>query len=992
MRCEFFVIALLVVLSVRLMAEGQVESDGQVAPVGFEPIRYRPMPVAVQGLAKHELELNGTWKIDPSPGEGFRERPLGSGEWHNFHVPGQWFDVPQDKPVAVARQFTIPKTWAGYRIILRFDAIHAGTHYWLNGTKLGYSENLFTPVEWDVTDAAQPGKVNRLDLEMKVATDSERLSYSSAYAFHNLGGIDRSVRLYALPKIHLKDMRILTDLDSAYRDAEMKLNVTVDSHAPLGKTHGGMTLHIGLLCSNGKPAKLSTSSIPVGPIAQGPNSVEASVRVIDPLKWSAEKPTLYKLAIELREGSAVIERVERSIGFRKIEVRGSLVYINGRRVKFAGACHHEFDPLTGRADTMRHAEQDVKLAKDLNLNYLRTSHYPPTQELLDAADRLGMYVEVEAPFCWVQPTDDLTDIKHVLEPTSAMVDYCHTHPSVIVWSVANESNFNKFFEFSDRLIKQLDPTRPTTFNNPDPKRICDIANAHYPPMPYDEALKDDPRPLFLGEYLFPVCHEQTDVNINPGLRELWGHGHADPESDYAKLCAQSFNSPTLLPGAKPGAWSHIYHSNRVIGGAIWALIDEPFYFADGKRAGYAWHHGFWGMLDGWRRPKPEAWLCKLMFSPVWFPARHVTFSPGQDSVRVPVENRYSFTDLKELVFSWEIGDKRGKIKANVLPGTSGELELPIPPGTKEGEQVTLRVTNKAGELINALAIHLGKETRPALPQPTAGAPKWSNDGKVIVVEGNGFSLALDRATGNFDVVNASHKAPIITFPALRVTRHDYGDLAGPNAPPYAVFPDAKTRVVDEVWVLDRGGALQLTIKDHYDHFAGYVRWLIDKNGVGKLSYDYTYTGDNLDTREIGVGVVLRPECDTLKWNRWSEWDIFPDDSISRTKGTAKARRPESLPDVPEITPPTWPWSLDQTELGTNDFRSAKFNIYEASLSAPDGSGFRVNANADAHIRACLAKNGVNMYMLKQCPLGPFTIHSGDRLKGEFTATVLLAKQ
>ena len=127
-------------------------------------------------------------------------------------MPGQWlqqgFDVPQDKPVAVAREFVIPKAWAGDRIILRFDAIHAGTRYWLNGHELGYSENLFTPVEWDITDAAQPGQTNRLDLEMKVATVSEALSYSSAYAFHNLGGIDRSVRVFALPPTHVRELHV----------------------------------------------------------------------------------------------------------------------------------------------------------------------------------------------------------------------------------------------------------------------------------------------------------------------------------------------------------------------------------------------------------------------------------------------------------------------------------------------------------------------------------------------------------------------------------------------------------------------------------------------------------------------------------------------------------------------------------------------------------------------------------------------------------------
>ena len=979
----------------RVVANARGEELSMSMPASsanLEPIRYRPLPTKVEGLKNWELSIDGTWRLNASPSAAFRDEPLTAKQWADFKVPGQWlqqgFDVPQDKPVAVAREFTIPQAWAGYRIFLRFDAIHAGTNYWLNGKKLGYSENLYTPVEWDVTDWARPGQSNRLDLEMTVETVSEKLSFSSGYAFHNLGGIDRSVRLYALPNAHIKDLRILTDLDSAYRDAEMKLNLTIENAT--AKARKDLVLHVSLIGPDGKPAKTSTSSIGIGSLPPGSKSVDATVRVTNPAKWTAEKPSLYKLAMEVRSGDNVIERVEKSIGFRKIEIRGSLFLINGQRVKFAGGCHHEHDPLTGRADTMRRAEEDVRIAKDINLNYLRTSHYPPTEEFLEAADRLGMYVEVEAPFCWVPGTDELYDFPRVLAPTSAMIDYCHTHPSVVIWSLANESPFNKYFEFSDKLIKQLDPTRPTTFNNPDPKRICDIANVHYPLMPYDDVMKDDPRPLFIGEYWFPVCHEQTDVNINPGLRELWGHGHADPSSEFGKASARSFDMRLLMPGTTPGAWSHIVHSDRVLGGAIWALIDEPFYFRNGKHVGFAWHHGFWGLYDAWRRPKPEAWLAKLIFSPVWFPVRQVAFTAGQDSVTLPVENRHSFTDLKELSFAWELGKKKGKITASAAPGATGQIKIPIPVGTSQGDKVTLRVTNKNGDLINVLKIGLGAQKQRALPQPVAGLPKTQGDGWTVQIAGKGFSLVLDQPGGQLAPSDPRYKARILTFPMLHITRHDYGDLNGPNSPPYEILPDAKSHVLESVETTEKGTALEIAIKNRYDHFAGSMTWLIDKNGVGKVSYDYTYTGDDLHAREVGISALLARDCDTLKWKRWSEWDVFPSDSISRTEGTAKSRRPKSQPDVPEITPPTWSWALDQTELGTNDFRSVKFCIYDASLTAPDGSGVRVNADANAHLRACLDKDGVKMHVLKDCPLGPLVIKNGDRLQGEFVVSLLPA--
>jgi hypothetical protein len=191
-----------------------------------------------------------------------------------------------------------------------------------------------------------------------------------------------------------------------------------------------------------------------------------------------------------------------------------------------------------------------------------------------------------------------------------------------------------------------------------------------------------------------------------------------------------------------------------------------------------------------------------------------------------------------------------------------------------------------------------------------------------------------------------------------------------------------------VTVAEVGQGLEMTVTDHYEHFAGTVRWLIDQDGMGNIHYDYTYTGDPLDTREIGIKALLPAAYDEVKWRRWSEWGRFPKDSISRTEGAAKAHRDKKWPDQPANVKPAWPWSQDQTELGTADFRSIKFCIYEASLVAPDGSGVRVEANADAHFRACLAGPRVAMHILSQCPLAEVALKDGARLTGEFSARLL----
>ncbi|MDE3066925.1 MAG: twin-arginine translocation signal domain-containing protein [Verrucomicrobiota bacterium] len=983
--------------SVRGPAADDSSADSSAVPEGkesevFKPVRYRPMAAKVMGLTQNTISLNGAWRIDPMPGPDVREQPLEAANWDNFQVPGQWaqqgYAIPLDKTVALAREFAIPAEWDGYRIFLRFDAIHGGTHYWLNGEPLGYGENLFTPVEWEITDALKVGQTNRLDLEMKVNTASERLSHSSYYTGYSLGGIDRAVTIYALPRLHVSRLRLNAGLDRAYRDGELQMVLGFDN--PGQRAGSGFALAIQLFDPGGKAVEHSNPKVLLDPLKPGMSTVSIESRVANPLKWNAEQPNLYKLILSLENDGRSLEQIKRHIGFRTVETRNRQLYVNGVRVKLAGVCHHEIDPLTGRADTMRHAEEDVKRFKSANLCDVRTSHYPCTREFLEAADRHGLYVEVEAPFCWVAPAKDLADLKAVLTATSAMIDYCHAHPSVIVWSLANESHWSGLFERSTQLCKELYPSRPTTFNqafSEEAKVTCDIVNRHYPKMPYDPILKDDPRPLMIGECFFEVYHERTDVAIDPGLRELWAAGSADPNSAWGQACLENAKaSGGLLPGIYPGAWSYIYASARCIGSEIWSGVDDIAFLPGGKIVSSENGNAYWGLVDGWRRPKPELELAKFVFAPVWFPLRQLEYKTGQAAARVPVENRYSFTDLSHFEFVWELDGVEGKAHLSVPPASKGEIEIPVRAGTPERSALLVRVMNGGNEIVNA-TLALGQRKPVPFSRPQAGAPKWSDDGRLITVEGTGFSLVLDKATGDFDAANSKHRAPIKTFPSLHVTRHDFGDLAAYQKEkrllPYAVFPDARTRVVESVKAVDTCSGLELIVKDRYENFAGTVHWLIDKSGVGKIIYDYIYTGDDLDSREVGVKAMLPAEYDEIKWRRWSEWGIFPEDSICRTEGTARARRDKKWPEQPANVKPTWPWSQNQTELGTADFRSIKFHIYEASLEASDGSGVQVDANADVHFRACLAEKGVQMHVLSRCPLAPATLKNGAQLTGGF---------
>jgi hypothetical protein len=971
-------------LDVAAEAAPGLRVTAHVAPseIYYEPIRYRPLPASVLGDVAPWRSLNGSWLVSTEVADA-RARATNDPGWKPFRVPGQWvqqgIDVAADKHVAMAREFEVPAAWRGRRVILRFDAIHAGVRYWMNGKELGYSECLYTPVEWDVTDTVRFGAANRLDLDMVQETESEALSFSSGYAFHSLAGIDRSVRIFSLPQTHVRTLWIDAELDSSYRDGELGIKLNVVGVALLPNAR----LRVSLAEASGARPRTMVDR-PLRECVAADGSGKLSIGIASPRRWTAETPDLYRLDIDIMDGRAIVERVRRSIGFRRVEVKGSKLLINGVPVKLAGACHHETHPLTGRADTARFAGTDVALLRDAGLNYLRTSHYPPNTELLEQTDRQGVYVEVEAPFCWVGEEGGFGKLRKYLDPTSAMVDYHGHHPSVIVWSVANESAFNACFEQSAKLIKELDRSRATTFNNPDPKRICDIANVHYPLMPFDDVTKDDPRPLFLGEWYFPVCHEQTDVRLNPGLRELWGAGQSDPESPHGRACAAEYGKPFMQPGEPPGAWTSIVRSERVLGGAIWAQLDEPYFLPGGKQAGYAWVHGFWGITDAWRRPKPEQWLSKLIFSPVWFPKRRLEWSPAMRTVELPVENRYSFTNLRGLTFEWALGSAQGVARTTAGPGQTGMLAIPVPGAIAQGSRLEVRAKDARGSLVSACVATVGSRRPPALPSLSGAPPRVCRAGGVWTIAGRGYALNIEGETGA--VTGSGSASAIRSLPMPHLTRFDFGDLRGPNSPPYAVFPTAGSRVIESLTVEVNGSGAEVRVQDRWDRMRGVTTWRLSSAGLGEVAWDYEVTGDAIDAREEGMRVLLAPECRKLSWRRESEWGVYPKESISREAGSAVAARGPKA-GTPLREQPTWTWARDETEQGSADFRSVKLNVTRAAVSGPAG-GLRVVAAADRHVRTALAPEGTWLHVLTRCAIGPRTLTSGDRLHG--TALLELA--
>ena len=539
-------------------------------------------------------------RLSPLPRQVEKERVPLAGTWtfngkHNIEVPGEWvmqgFEVEKGKEALYERTFNIPARWEGQRVKLRCNGIYSESRICINGKEVDSHLGGFTAFELDVTDFVQIGKTNKMAVYVRSESIADSTSSASQYAVHPLGGITRDLYLFALPETNLSMFHVATVFDSAYVDAKLKTEVEITNESATSKS--GLSLHFVLKDAQGKEVALKQPTHSLQSLAGGASEkVMLSFDVAHPQKWDTEHPYLYTLTCQLKDGKKVLHESVRRVGFRQIEVRGNQMYINNMPIKLRGVCRHEVMPLRGRSVNGDMWRKDVELFRRGNVNYIRTSHYPPDEALLEACDELGMLVEVEAPFCWAHNTN-VPEERHeavLVNQHVEMVNLNRSHPSVLMWSLGNESlKYAEYFKKAGEVVKQLDPTRPRIFSQWGPDADngeLEVTNHHYPGPSGPDTYRNSKRPVTFDEYCHLNAYNRFELAADPGLRNAWG---------------------ALLDKM----WNDMYHSQGVLGGAIWVGIDDTFFLPDGKTVGY----GTWGVIDGWRREKPEYWNMKAESKP-----------------------------------------------------------------------------------------------------------------------------------------------------------------------------------------------------------------------------------------------------------------------------------------------------------------------------------------------------------------------------------------
>ncbi len=505
-------------------------------PAHSDHVAFRSADELAGGESSLRLCLDGVWKfhyaknIHAAP-EGFWAADYDTDSWDTIRVPAHIQMEGHDLPAYVNTQypwdaqeelqpgevpeffnpvadyvtfFTVPERMRGEELHVLLEGVESGFALWLNGMFLGYCEDSFDPAEFDLSPALCEGR-NKLAVRVFKWTPG---SWFEDQDFYRFSGIFRSVWLCAIPRTALLDLSVVPTLDESF---------TTGTVSVTAQTRGGGTLRLRL---EREGALLEEKSCPLG---DGPACADFSVE--KPALWSAELPNLYELRLELwDEGGAVTEVVRQTLGFRRFELRGGLMTLNGKRIVFKGVNRHDFSSRVGRVPDRRELEQDIVTMKRNNINAVRTCHYPNQSALYELCDEYGLYVidenNMETHGTWdalvtkqadsgyLLPKDREEFAPMLLDRVNSLYQRDKNHPCVLIWSCGNESFGGKVIWEMSRRFRELDGRRLVhyegIFHDRSYPDTSDIESQMYTPAAGVEVfLKEHPeKPLILCEY----CH------------------------------------------------------------------------------------------------------------------------------------------------------------------------------------------------------------------------------------------------------------------------------------------------------------------------------------------------------------------------------------------------------------------------------------------------------------------------------------------------------
>ncbi|WP_368975568.1 glycoside hydrolase family 2 TIM barrel-domain containing protein [Caldifermentibacillus hisashii] len=885
-------------------------------------ISYQSMQKALEGKrseSTYYYSLNGSWKFafyetpEMRNREFFKEDFKSSG-WDEIKVPGHWqlqgYDYPQytnvrypwedteniKPPFAPTKynpvgqyitMFKVPKEWEGQPVYISFQGVESAFYIWVNGDLVGYSEDTFTPAEFDITPYLRDGE-NKLAVEVYRWCDA---SWLEDQDFWRLSGIFRDVYLYTTPIVHIQDFFVQTDLDQNYEDADLKITAKMSNYE--GEYKGRVTFEAQLFDSNQRAVLKNPLIYEIEMSNLTIENITVHAFVENPLKWSAEFPNLYTLVMNVKDSDGnVIEYQSCKVGFRKFELKDGVMHINGKRIIFKGVNRHEFSADKGRAIDYEDMLHDIKLMKLYNINAVRTSHYPNHPLFYDLCDEYGLYVidetnlETHGTWRYDQQEEEETIPGSKQEWTENVLDRCNSmfqrdknHPSVVIWSLGNESfggdNFVKMHDF----LRENDPTRIVhyegIFHYRKSERASDIESTMYIP------------PHVVEQYAIEA--EKANKPVKPYILCEYSHSMGNSTGNLFKYTDLFDKYPVLQ------------------GGFIWDWKDQALrtttsdgieYLAYGGDFGESPHDGNFcgnGVIFADGTVSPKIFEVKKCYQNVDFSAVNL----NQGVIRL--KNKFLFTNLNEFTFKWTITEngvevKSGTSEVNVAPGHTEDISLGI--STRDFESY-------CGELVLTVSLHL-KETK-----------LWAEEGHEIAFE-QFIIREPEMVKENYDIVgevfvtnleqelHVNGKQFIVVFDKTSgfLTSYIYNDkqlLQTPIRPNFwRAMTDndrgSKLDVRSAVW---KNAGKNSSLKDfHFEEKEGHVvvsvkhtipteeesicsiRYQVDSIGEVTVHYELIPNPNLPEIPEIGMMFTMPVSFENVEWYGKGPYENY----IDREKG------------------------------------------------------------------------------------------------------------
>ncbi|HEV8282928.1 MAG TPA: glycoside hydrolase family 2 TIM barrel-domain containing protein [Chitinophagaceae bacterium] len=756
--------------------------------------------------------LSGTGKDNTANWQFFCTAGMNSGKWTTIPVPSCWelqgfgkYDYGFAKDEVRGKEkglykysFNVPLSWKNKVIKIVFEGVMTDAEVKINGQLAGdIHQGAFYAFKYDITRLLKYGESNLLEVTVAKHSANESVNAAERRAdFWIFGGIFRPVWLEVLPATHFNSISI---------DARADGNFNAWLTATDGNTLFDVAVDIlddkGVLLKRIKAKNLNDNAWDTFLIQQ---------KFSNPKLWSPEFPNLYKAVFTISHGGKVLHSITQKFGFRTVEVRQrDGIYINGVKVKMKGVNRHSFWPTSGRTLSKKISIEDVLFIKDMNMNAVRMSHYPPDDHFLDACDSLGLFVMDELAG-WHGHYDTPTGKKLVKE----MMEHDVNHPCIIFWSNGNEGGHNTKL---DDLFKQLDiQGRPVLH----PWQLFGgFETQHYREYNYG-----------IGNYE----HGRDIIMPTEFLHGLYDGGHGAGLEDY---------------------WEAMWKNPLSAGGFLWDFADEGVVRKDKNDSiDTDGNHGADGIMGPFHEKEGSYYAIKEIWSPVYFERKEIT---DAFDGKLNIENRYHFTNLKQCSFSWRlVGLNYGNsdafftnsttVSPNIKPGDKGVLQLNLPASWKRYDVLYITAKDVFKREIFTWSFPITQPVKMAaslVKKEGNGEVNINETDSLFYVNINGVNLGINKKNGLLvEVKNAKGIIPFNNGPVLQEAENNFKNLKyrfeGKNLLIESVF-DRKNNYNSLQWTIYPSGWIRLEVKyfpaAYFTNFVG-VNFSFPENEIKSVAY------------------------------------------------------------------------------------------------------------------------------------------------------------